>query len=404
MATTEEIASLEFEAKINSLIASASRLREKCNQLPEPNPVTINLTSPLSLSGERPNKCVEGGFDVWSWAHVKMRAHLPLREFYFFTSNFELRKILTLSWDFNLANCLHQSPLTPELEERINFYKSFSPKELQVEKLMTRKNLWEGDSDEFKDAITVITTEEALKAVKANEQWLEDWRRQFLEGLSEAKELSIRFKESATTSYRLRVDRFAMMARMDLMYVADSMRTQANIANVERRREEVERAFTQENAKMEATIKKRVPESFDKSLACENKATKIEKDLGDRYKDLHSKALTRIKEFEANSKQAKPYIQEKDKMIDILSQEYGRKAQIIEEKFINETTLEEKAKLHIDLQQKVDAAKVEAFKRAKEAEGKLATLSKVVDESQKRITKMEGESSNLKGCLQEQEP
>uniref|UniRef100_A0A803PTP1 Uncharacterized protein n=1 Tax=Cannabis sativa TaxID=3483 RepID=A0A803PTP1_CANSA len=52
-----------------------------------------------------------------------------------------------------------------------------------------------GDLEEVGEAIEVITAKEDLKAVKADEQWLEDWRRQFPNGLSKVEELSIRFKD-----------------------------------------------------------------------------------------------------------------------------------------------------------------------------------------------------------------
>uniref|UniRef100_A0A803QG31 Uncharacterized protein n=1 Tax=Cannabis sativa TaxID=3483 RepID=A0A803QG31_CANSA len=111
----------------------------------------------LSMLGERPKKCSEGGFGVWIWVHVEMGAHLPLsksmptpeevlyfyqvrsqpmrdhkdkvgfyrlqrysksvsyptssmkythdfRDYYFYTSGFQLRRVPTLSLDFNLAN------------------------------------------------------------------------------------------------------------------------------------------------------------------------------------------------------------------------------------------------------------------------------------------------------------
>uniref|UniRef100_A0A803P955 Reverse transcriptase domain-containing protein n=1 Tax=Cannabis sativa TaxID=3483 RepID=A0A803P955_CANSA len=84
---------------------------------------------------------------------------------------------------------LPQSPLTLKLEERINFYRSLPSKDLQVEKLVTDKNLREeslcGDLDEVKEAIAAIIAEEPLKAVKADEQWLTDWRRRFPKILSE---------------------------------------------------------------------------------------------------------------------------------------------------------------------------------------------------------------------------
>uniref|UniRef100_A0A803P9E1 Uncharacterized protein n=1 Tax=Cannabis sativa TaxID=3483 RepID=A0A803P9E1_CANSA len=91
----------------------------------------------------------------------------------------------------------NEGPEGEELEEMINFCQSFSSKEFHVEKLMTTENLQEvgliashqdvahlslketmqdaqwGDPDEVKEAITVITAKEALKAVKADEN---GWR------------------------------------------------------------------------------------------------------------------------------------------------------------------------------------------------------------------------------------
>uniref|UniRef100_A0A803Q7E4 Uncharacterized protein n=1 Tax=Cannabis sativa TaxID=3483 RepID=A0A803Q7E4_CANSA len=87
------------------------------------------------------------------------------RDYYFYTSDFPLKRVPTLSLDFNMANCLPQLPLTLELEERITFYKSFLSKEMQVEKLDALR----GDLDEVKEAIAVITAKEALKAMKADE-------------------------------------------------------------------------------------------------------------------------------------------------------------------------------------------------------------------------------------------
>uniref|UniRef100_A0A803PU71 Uncharacterized protein n=1 Tax=Cannabis sativa TaxID=3483 RepID=A0A803PU71_CANSA len=104
---------------------------------------------------------------------------------------------ISTSYCLYMLDCLPKSTLTSKLEERINFYKSFSPKELQVEKLVTMETLQgvgliashEGvthlsikesvqearraDLYEVKEAITVITIEEALKLVKADEKWLE---------------------------------------------------------------------------------------------------------------------------------------------------------------------------------------------------------------------------------------
>uniref|UniRef100_A0A803P5E6 Uncharacterized protein n=1 Tax=Cannabis sativa TaxID=3483 RepID=A0A803P5E6_CANSA len=235
--------------------------------------------------------------------------------------------------------------------------------------------------------------------------------------------------QRATISYRLGVDMFTMMASKDPMCVADSMRTQANViglmeekkcslivqlvydlevlraehANDMQRREEAERALVETNAKMEATIKQRVSESLEKSLTRKRKETKMEKEHGDKYKDKHYKALTQIKNLETNLKQAKLDVKEKEKKVTTLSQEYDKQAKIIKDKFINETTLEKKAKLHLDLQQKTKASKAKPVKRVEEAESKLATSVKALEESQKRIIEMEGESMKLKGCLQDQE-
>uniref|UniRef100_A0A803PRY2 Uncharacterized protein n=1 Tax=Cannabis sativa TaxID=3483 RepID=A0A803PRY2_CANSA len=359
-----------------------------------------------------------------------------------------------------------------------------------------------GDSEEVKEAITVITTEEALKAVKADEQWLKDWRRQFLEGLSKAEELSICFKDvmsnegaqGASTSVpmessrgdnsdydgpvvinkkrasssnngtnkkarvetkekmsnerielpplplepftlpirplRLMEGNNAFLEAMDQFYQkrhcceVEEMRklstsisyrcnaefanygtwnkaapplinrvelaerlhphvsdihgklpeAQANViglmaerncsllvqqaydlevlkaeqANIERRREEVERASTKANTKMDDIIRQRVSKSLDRSLAREMKATKTEKKRRDMYKDLHSKALTCIKDFEVD---------------------------------------------------KVEAAEADAVKKAKEAERKLVPATKAPEESQKRITYLKGKSSHLKRRL-----
>ncbi|KAM6574665.1 hypothetical protein CsatA_022992 [Cannabis sativa] len=49
--TVGEIVSLDFNAEIDSLIASASRLRKGSDKLPQPDRATISLTSSLSISG-----------------------------------------------------------------------------------------------------------------------------------------------------------------------------------------------------------------------------------------------------------------------------------------------------------------------------------------------------------------
>uniref|UniRef100_A0A803QNI6 Uncharacterized protein n=1 Tax=Cannabis sativa TaxID=3483 RepID=A0A803QNI6_CANSA len=114
-------------------------------------------------------------------------------------------------------------------------------------------------------------------------------------------------------------------------------------ANVEQKREEAERTLA------EATIKQRVSKSLDKSLAREKKLAKTEKEHRDKYKDMYSKALTRIKELEA----------------------------------------------------KVYQDKLDVW--GKEVESKFAAETKVHEESQQRILDLEGKSSTLNGHLQKQE-
>uniref|UniRef100_A0A803PTP0 Uncharacterized protein n=1 Tax=Cannabis sativa TaxID=3483 RepID=A0A803PTP0_CANSA len=67
-----------------------------------------------------------------------------------------------------------------------------------------------------------------------------------------------------------------------------------------------------------------------------------------------SKALTRIKELEVEVQhakldvwQVKLDVEEKEKKITTLSQEYDKQAKIIENKFINETKLEKKEAGHV---------------------------------------------------------
>uniref|UniRef100_A0A803PZB8 Uncharacterized protein n=1 Tax=Cannabis sativa TaxID=3483 RepID=A0A803PZB8_CANSA len=151
--------------------------------------------------------------------------------------------------------------------------------------------------------------------------------------------------QSATTSYRLGANRFAMMVSRDPIYVADTMRTQANVVsliaernysmvtllayklnvlrveheNSHQKREEVVNALGKANTKMEAIIKQRVIESLHRALTRKKIATKMERERGDKYKDLHSVALTKVKDLEADSKQAKLDMQEKDQKLTILS-------------------------------------------------------------------------------------
>uniref|UniRef100_A0A803PI48 SBP-type domain-containing protein n=1 Tax=Cannabis sativa TaxID=3483 RepID=A0A803PI48_CANSA len=127
-------------------------------------------------------------------------------------------------------------------------------------------------------------------------------------------------EKSATTHCRLGADKFSMMASRDPIYVglmADkncSMVIQlayklevlrAEHANAKLKREQAINALAEANARMEAIVKQRVTDSLDKALIRERKATRIERDCGDKYKDLHSTALTKIKDLEANLMQAK---------------------------------------------------------------------------------------------------
>uniref|UniRef100_A0A803NL34 Uncharacterized protein n=1 Tax=Cannabis sativa TaxID=3483 RepID=A0A803NL34_CANSA len=115
-----------------------------------------------------------------------------------------------------------------------------------------------------------------------------------------SKKARVEAKEkSTTTSYRLGVVRFAVMASRDPMYIAEAMRSQANIigllaerncsmviqlaydlevmraehADAELRKEEAPNALAEENENMEATIKQRVSDFLDKDLTCERKTT-----------------------------------------------------------------------------------------------------------------------------------
>uniref|UniRef100_A0A803NI82 Uncharacterized protein n=1 Tax=Cannabis sativa TaxID=3483 RepID=A0A803NI82_CANSA len=120
--------------------------------------------------------------------------------------------------------------------------------------------------------------------------------------------------QSTTTSCRLEADRIAMMANRYLIYVADAMRTQANVAyelevlraehaNAKQRRDEAANALFKANASMEAIVKQKVTESLDKALSCKKRATKMER-RGEKYKDFHSTTLTKIKDLKAYLKKA----------------------------------------------------------------------------------------------------
>uniref|UniRef100_A0A803NHK0 Uncharacterized protein n=1 Tax=Cannabis sativa TaxID=3483 RepID=A0A803NHK0_CANSA len=75
--------------------------------------------------------------------------------------------------------------------------------------------------------------------------------------------------------------------------------------NAEQRREEAIKALAYANAKMESIIKQRVNESLDKVVVYKKKATKTEREHGDRYKVKYTQALSRISDLEVDLKQAK---------------------------------------------------------------------------------------------------
>uniref|UniRef100_A0A803P3X0 Uncharacterized protein n=1 Tax=Cannabis sativa TaxID=3483 RepID=A0A803P3X0_CANSA len=73
---------------------------------------------------------------------------------------------------------------------------------------------------------------------------------------------------------------------------------------------------------------------------------------------------------------AKMDIQEKEKKLTVLSQEYDKQVEIINDKIINKTTLERKAKHHTELQQKVEEVEKKAVQRPAEVETKLDSSEK----------------------------
>uniref|UniRef100_A0A803NJI2 Uncharacterized protein n=1 Tax=Cannabis sativa TaxID=3483 RepID=A0A803NJI2_CANSA len=101
--------------------------------------------------------------------------------------------------------------------------------------------------------------------------------------------LSDMLNQSATTSCKLGTDRFAMMASGDPVYM------------------------------------QRVDDSLDKAIACEKKATKIERDRGDKYKEEYTQALFQISDLEADLKQDKLDLKESKQKHTLLSQEYEKK-------------------------------------------------------------------------------
>uniref|UniRef100_A0A803NR16 Uncharacterized protein n=1 Tax=Cannabis sativa TaxID=3483 RepID=A0A803NR16_CANSA len=135
----------------------------------------------LSVLGESPCNCIDD-FNVWSWAHINMGAHLPLRRYF---ANFcaivgiapcGLVRFVQRQED---GDKITHPVTTPFLEARQALYQGFPPKDLQVEKLVTTANLRQvgllaphqsiyvfhvkdfihGDSLDFKEVITEIVVD-----------------------------------------------------------------------------------------------------------------------------------------------------------------------------------------------------------------------------------------------------
>uniref|UniRef100_A0A803P1E0 Uncharacterized protein n=1 Tax=Cannabis sativa TaxID=3483 RepID=A0A803P1E0_CANSA len=159
-------------------------------------------------------------------------------------------------------------------------------------------------------------------------------------GIDLAPFLSDLLDQRATANCKLRVDRFAMMASGDPIYMVDTMRTQANT--------------------------ERVNDSLDKDMSHEKKGTKTERDHGDKYKEEYTQPFSWISYLEADLKQAKLNLKDHSK-----------------EK--SETS---------DLHHKAEEAKKEALKKVDETIAELGstkqTLAQACEESQKKTLKLEG--------------
>uniref|UniRef100_A0A803PVH8 Uncharacterized protein n=1 Tax=Cannabis sativa TaxID=3483 RepID=A0A803PVH8_CANSA len=98
----------------------------------------------------------------------------------------------------------------------------------------------------------------------------------------------------------------------------------ADYDNAEQKREEDINALAKANDRMKAIVKQMVTKSLDKALSHKNGMTKTKRECGDKYKDLHSTALTKIKNLEVDLKLPKLDIYEKDQKLTTLSQEYDK--------------------------------------------------------------------------------
>uniref|UniRef100_A0A803Q8A4 Uncharacterized protein n=1 Tax=Cannabis sativa TaxID=3483 RepID=A0A803Q8A4_CANSA len=429
MATTKEITCLDFGKEIDPLIAFVSRLQKRCDHLPEPNLATITLNLPLSSSGKPvPNSERDSIFlldqiaiDEGSQGQGLLLLHLwlPIEE--------------GSHPQFRLQPCKR-------------------------------------DSKDVREAIVVMTAKEALKAVKVDEQWLEDLRRQFPASLSEVEELSVHFKDvmpnegasGASTSssgekpFRIikapsvsdfdmaRFDEIREITQSEVVPKALSMEatstvivdlTDSTLFEEPLNQVPLEN-FGEDSYDCDGLImpKKKCASSSDGGVSKKARVKTKEKVLqqaASRRQATNSRSWkgtssfddgrpprrsTRLQRTELPPLPPAPFIllvssvqltevrlEAVDKFYHQRATEYDKQAKIIEDKFINESTMEKKVKLHLELQQKAEAVKTEVMNRALEAENKLAVEAKAREEYQQRITNLEGENSTFMGRLQEKE-
>uniref|UniRef100_A0A803P439 Uncharacterized protein n=1 Tax=Cannabis sativa TaxID=3483 RepID=A0A803P439_CANSA len=167
---------LDFNAKIDLFITLASRLRERGDELLQPDTTMISLITLLSKSKTMPKPPYRKEVDSEEEAMEHQEAP---------------KLVLNDSlWELDQLPSPFASDSGVGREDRFL-------QVLLIQGATSRETCdhKEPSGDEGKEAIMVITAKEALKAVKDNEQWLKDWRRQFPEGLNEAEEISIYFKE-----------------------------------------------------------------------------------------------------------------------------------------------------------------------------------------------------------------
>uniref|UniRef100_A0A803NPV4 Uncharacterized protein n=1 Tax=Cannabis sativa TaxID=3483 RepID=A0A803NPV4_CANSA len=336
----------------------------------------------LSIHVEKQSKCVDGGFDIWSWAYVEMGTHLLLRSYF--------------------AKFCAVGGFVP-----FKFIHRFTVSYLDgIDAMSVKDNVHElirGDFDDLKKAIASITVEMALNDVKVDEDSLDcdglviisrkrvadydKWDEPFPHifnrvevverlhpkvGTDLVPFLSNLLDLSATTSCKLGADKFSMMGSGDPIYVENYMRNKDNVVslmvkrncalinknayklellrseriNLKKRRDKAAKAPIEVNAKIEVVIKQRVKESLDKVIAHEKKENK----------------------------------------------EYNNDTLTLNNKIVSTATLEKQIKHYLELQQIVEQTEKDVLKKMEGVEVKLSTTKEAFEKSKNKASELENQN------------